>query len=949
MDEKEKDTDGKVTEGGQEDNNAQNAESDSEKASDKKTDGVKKDKAKETIEKIAENYNDIERSLVAQLGLATPVHPLTTGTYRETVWKSLFDMLIPKKYCITQSVFIIDSYGEISREVDLAVYDETYTPYIFNYGKIKFIPIEAVSVVIQCKSQISGGTTYDELKEWVESIDCLKTSLDAVTRMANKIADNNELDANFGGGGGTQTSTRPVKILCATGISEPLVEKLKENFDFQLYIKEIKDTKGKKSEKRLKKVLNNEHSSFMRWNDGLNHYGHDRYPVKERPLRTLNKKEIGETKGLSERNLNQLSVSNKKGEENVIMSLTFQLNQLLMLINNPMLFPHRAYAERFSKILGGREDMILAKYDVSGIQSYIFATNRLAENAGASINVRKILHKYLPEALKETLTKNYDATPWEEKRKLDILCNQNIPAEIVYIGGGNAFVLFRGKENYDAVSKKLAMKAAENCRGVTVFTAFVEAELKSFGKDLDDVDAEMAMLKRTVPRPVELSPCPLVEQDSTYGLPIVKCPPGSEDSASYMSALQYEKHRAYKEGGADKAAVQNPFKDGQGDWKFPIEMEDLIRRKGEDSYVAVVHIDGNDMGSLIKKRADEEEKGGKESYQAAARVWRNMSKEIAKRNEGASQAMHNAAGKAGRALRNRENTLEAGVIPFRPLIMEGDDLTFICEARFALPSVVKYLRKLLEYIMPEEGRNQYQGSKSEIKEGRNQPMKDHKQPLAYTACAGIAFVHSHFPFRIAYEIAEECCASAKKEWYRHKASNQAPESASCYLDFHVVQGAYTREMKDLERERLLKTRPLCVGRESDLGKINSYERFYDILKEMTKENQGRRKWPQNRLERLYKALLKGEAETKVLVKEFASRGYSVSALARKPGVPGNSPEGENGRSVSALASKPETGELNRTDKYDIFDALEALDFFDADLYEKILGKGQADERTGGQA
>ena len=70
---------------------------------------------------------------------------------RDRVWKSLFEMIIPKKYCIEQSVFIIDSYGNISREVDLAVYDEMYTPYIFNYGEIKFIPIEAVAVVVQCK------------------------------------------------------------------------------------------------------------------------------------------------------------------------------------------------------------------------------------------------------------------------------------------------------------------------------------------------------------------------------------------------------------------------------------------------------------------------------------------------------------------------------------------------------------------------------------------------------------------------------------------------------------------------------------------------------------------------------------------------------------------------------------------------------------------------------
>lgn len=351
MDEKEKDMNEKVTEGGQEDSNTQNAESDCEKASDKKTDGVKKYKAKETIEKIAENYNDIERSLVRQLQLSTPAQHLTTGTYRETVWKSLFDMLIPKKYCITQSVFIIDSYGKISREVDLAVYDETYTPYIFNYGKIKFIPIEAVSVVIQCKSQISRKTTYDELKEWVESIDCLKTSLDAVARMATRITDNNTKSVDsHGKGSATQTSTRPVKILCATSISKPLSEKLEKDFDFQLYINKEKDS--------LIKVLSHANANFIEWNDRLNHYEHKDYSEKELLLRSGSKRDIGENESLGNRNLTQLGVTDKEDKENVIMSLTFQINQLLMLINNPMLFPHRAYAEMFTRNLksGDKEE-----------------------------------------------------------------------------------------------------------------------------------------------------------------------------------------------------------------------------------------------------------------------------------------------------------------------------------------------------------------------------------------------------------------------------------------------------------------------------------------------------------------------------------------------------------------------------------------------------------------
>ena len=48
-----------------------------------------------------------------------------------------------------------------------------------------------------------------------------------------------------------------------------------------------------------------------------------------------------------------------------------------------------------------RNTYILAKFDVSGIQQYIFATNRLRENVGASSQVTKILEEYLPIAIGE--------------------------------------------------------------------------------------------------------------------------------------------------------------------------------------------------------------------------------------------------------------------------------------------------------------------------------------------------------------------------------------------------------------------------------------------------------------------------------------------------------------------------------------------------------------------
>jgi hypothetical protein len=49
----------------------------------------------ETIQKIVKNYQCLEQSLVQQLQLEVHGHHPTTGTYREEVWKSLFEQIIP--------------------------------------------------------------------------------------------------------------------------------------------------------------------------------------------------------------------------------------------------------------------------------------------------------------------------------------------------------------------------------------------------------------------------------------------------------------------------------------------------------------------------------------------------------------------------------------------------------------------------------------------------------------------------------------------------------------------------------------------------------------------------------------------------------------------------------------------------------------------------------------
>ncbi|MEI7027385.1 DUF6602 domain-containing protein [Paenibacillus sp. y28] len=279
------------------------------------------------LKKIVQNYNLLEQTIVDQLQFSV-AHHLTTGIYREGIWKSLFEQIVPKKFSIEQSVFIVDSQGNVSKEVDLVIFDEQYTPYIFRYGNIKYIPIEAVAVVVQCKSTNVNG---DELQKWAVSIDRLKTSLMSVVRTQGSLACGlDEITKPS-----TQTSTRPIKILCHT--DKKTSEQVQKLFDIILH------PVGNK----LTITIPNENERHLgQWHATLNHAGEDD-PVNKQECLTVTSGKATEV------TLDAYRVRQKEEprEERSLLSLTFQLNQLLMLINNPIFFPHLAYVEMFQKYI----------------------------------------------------------------------------------------------------------------------------------------------------------------------------------------------------------------------------------------------------------------------------------------------------------------------------------------------------------------------------------------------------------------------------------------------------------------------------------------------------------------------------------------------------------------------------------------------------------------------
>lgn len=510
---------------------------------------------------------------------------------------------------------------------------------------------------------------------------------------------------------------------------------------------------------------------------------------------------------------------------------------------------------------------LLAKYDISGIQDYIFSTNLLRENAGASYHVSRILEEYLPDALWQT---GPVFTDWKQADGLSIQKNKELKAEIIYIGGGNAMVLFRDEAAYNETSRLLARRVMKKCEGLTVVAACIPTELKDFSNDYDKLSQKLAYVKQHTVRTLPFSPFPVVEQDSMYGLPVTEAY-NPDRRRENMTAPRYQKQKAYREMGRKTGFYQYIPKT----YDYAIEMEDLGREKGDDSYVAVIHIDGNGMGDSVRSRLGR--KMG--SYEEAVSEFRHFSMRIT----GLFWDVYGAV--VENVLEHKEYIKEqegAGLLMLRPLILDGDDLTLICTAELGLPFAAGFLKEL---------------------------MKRRQDELAgITACAGIAFVHNHFPFQIAYSIAEKCCSNAKRKWYGQKMNQ-----GQCWLDFQVIQDVGLERIRHPKAElayrkedKKLRARPYVISCQADKA-VNALESLCGVLSRAGN-------WPKNRLQRLYQAYLEGAEPVRLLEKEYESRGHRLSELADETLEGGFDKEGNT----------------------PLYDALEVLDLCPAELLEEFL-------------
>lgn len=419
---------------------------------------------------------------------------------------------------------------------------------------------------------------------------------------------------------------------------------------------------------------------------------------------------------------------------------------------------------------------------VQGIQSFIFQTNELKDIVGASELVEEICTSKFAELL-------YGK---QSEEKVSVAVLQADKNAILHAAGNMKYVFSESEKHIlDNLVLNFPREVMNYAPGITISQAVVKYVEDSQSSEQDSQNCfkeavsnleKRLRAQRNKPMPSTTLGLMGVLRSRKTGLPVVH--------------LDTKKEEYLDEGTcAKRFGLKKVIKDSAGlcyEWK-PRETTPLLCQKAfgqqfiraekialditnltdKNDWVAIIHADGNGLGQIVQKIGSN----------------RDQFKEFSKRLD---QATTEAAVSAYNSLFHDFNLSDCSHIPIRPIVLGGDDLTVICRADIALDYTTKFIDSF------EQKTKELLGDI--IAAGNVFTEGDVKDRL--TACAGIAYIKSSYPFYYGYELAEALCSRAKKD-AKNKASIKAGKELppSCLL-FHKVQDSFTESYDEMAKREL---------------------------------------------------------------------------------------------------------------------------------------------------
>ncbi len=101
-------------------------------------------------------FQQLQESMLAELEMtkATVNHAPTQGAATEDNWLKLFQDYLPSRYRAERGQ-VMDSRGGMSDQIDVIIFDRHFTPFLFNYKGVYFVPAESVYAVIEVKPTLN--------------------------------------------------------------------------------------------------------------------------------------------------------------------------------------------------------------------------------------------------------------------------------------------------------------------------------------------------------------------------------------------------------------------------------------------------------------------------------------------------------------------------------------------------------------------------------------------------------------------------------------------------------------------------------------------------------------------------------------------------------------------------------------------------------------------------
>ena len=177
-------------------------------------------------------FNGLQNQMISQLNTNREfiTHPGSKGDALENAWIEWLRKYLPNRYSVEKAI-VIDSEGSTSHQIDIVIYDNWFTPFIFSQNGFHYIPAEGVYAVFEVKPDIQGsadgGKNYIEYAcEKIESVRVLKRTS---TSMINS---------------GVKFAPRPLTKIIGGFLSTTNTYTHQNNNTIEKYVKENDDLKG---------------------------------------------------------------------------------------------------------------------------------------------------------------------------------------------------------------------------------------------------------------------------------------------------------------------------------------------------------------------------------------------------------------------------------------------------------------------------------------------------------------------------------------------------------------------------------------------------------------------------------------------------------------------------------------------------------------------------------